>query len=57
MLTIVAVADDDQVTFLAARVERCVVVAWERAVFKIISEMCISSCWEWSMRAAAVANV
>lgn len=56
-LTIVAVADDDQVSSLPTGVERCVVVTWQRAVFQVISEMCISSYWKWSTRAAATANL
>lgn len=43
-LTIVAVADHDQVPFLATRIERFVIVTWERTVFQIVSQMCISSC-------------
>jgi hypothetical protein len=31
----VAVADDQKVLLFAARVERCVVVAWEWTVFQI----------------------
>ena len=42
-LTIVAVADDDQIMSLPTGVLRCVVVTWERAVFQVISKMCISS--------------
>lgn len=64
MLTIVAVADDDQVSSLAVGVERCVAVTRERAMFQIISEMCISSCFLCQRKAIqpllksdAVANV
>lgn len=46
-------ADDDQVSSLAARVERFVLVTLERTAFKIVSQMRVSSCWRWSMRAAA----
>lgn len=56
-LTIVAVADDDQISSLPTGVERCDVVTWERAVFQVISKMCISSYWKWSVRADAVANL
>ena len=64
MLTIVAVADDDQVTSLTVGVERTVAVTRERAMFQIISEMCISSCdgcqqkgHQPLLKSGAVANV
>ena len=53
-LTIVAVADDDQIMSLPTGVLRCVVVTWERAVFQIISQVCVSSCCKLSMKPAAV---
>jgi hypothetical protein len=46
--TVVAVADDDQVSSLAAGVQREVVITRDGTVFQIVSQMCISSYWKWS---------
>lgn len=42
-MIIVTMADDDQISSLAIRIEGCVVVAWERAMFKMVSQVCVSS--------------
>lgn len=38
-VTVVAVADNQEVLFLAAGVESCVVVAWEWTVLQIVSQV------------------
>jgi hypothetical protein len=37
-------ADDDQISFLAVGIERRAIIAWERTVFEIVPQMCVSSC-------------